>query len=499
MSAQNKSLETLHVAALLGAAAIALLAASPSQGSSPKAGAKVNYRYDFATADSSQTAPGGALVQGANGKIYGEVNFNQPQIYEMSPGGKEKIVWNSGEGSGDSCYNGMTLGTDGMLYGTCVEWGYNDNASGIIFRFNPKKKQQGFTVLYTWPAFGNGGYEYPSPLTLGPDGNFYGTTRGDDTNLYGTIFKVTPQGTYTTLHIFQGSEQNDGAYPSIGGTEEFNPIPLTLGSDGNFYGTTDQGGVSGGTSSGTVYQVTPSGAVTILYDFPEGYGTYTGVVELNGNFYGQTSLGGTSGQGTIYELTADGSYTTLHSFSKTADSAAFPDFPFTIGNDGNLYNAAPDFESGGYGPESLYEITPSGTYSDLYDGFGVPVSCDPVANGCQENSGLLLHTNGKFYGVTMKGPNCAECGGTFFDMVVKQKPFVRLQLPVAKAGSWVGILGQGFAKVRDVSFNGTSTRFKIVSDTFMRAEVPAGAHTGRVVVTMPGHVLPSDMDFHPLR
>ncbi|HEX4158581.1 MAG TPA: choice-of-anchor tandem repeat GloVer-containing protein [Rhizomicrobium sp.] len=498
MSVLIESPKTVRVAALLSAAAITLLAAS-AHASSPKASAEVNYVYDFGVNDASQTAPGGALVQGANGKVYGEVNFNQPQIYEIGPKGGEKIVWNSGEGSGDSCYNGMTLGTDGMLYGTCVEWGYNDNASGVIFRFNPKKKQNGLTVIYTWPAFGNGGYEYPSPLTLGPDGNFYGTTHGDDTNLYGTVFKVTPQGDYTTLHVFQGSEQNDGAYPSIGGTEERNPIPLTLGSDGNFYGTTDQGGVSGGTSSGTIYQVTPSGAVTILYDFPEGYGSYTGVVELNGNFYGQTSLGGADDQGTIYELASDGSYTTLHSFSKTADSAAFPDFPFTIGNDGNLYDAAPDFESGGYGPESLYEITPSGTYADLYNGFGVPISCDPVANGCQENSGLLLHTNGKFYGVTMKGPDCAECGGTFFSLSNRQKPFVRLQLPAAKPGTWVGVLGQGLADTTSVSFNGTAARFKVISDTFLQAEVPHGTVAGSVVVAGPRQALRSNVDFNPLR
>ena len=489
----NKSAKAMRLGILLGTAAV--LAASAGHARGPK----VQYLYDFGVTDASQNSPGGALVQGTTGKMYGEVNISYSKIYSMTPGGAESLVWDSGEDSGDFCYNGMTLGTDGLLYGTCAIWGNNENASGAIFQLDPRKKKNNFKVIYTWPVYNSDYTEYPSPLTLGPDGNFYGTTRSDYTNPYGTVFKVTPQGVYTTLHVFQGWEQNDGAYPSAGNTAEVNPIPLTLGSDGNFYGTTDQGGINGVTDGGTIYRITPSGDLTILYDFPEGNGSYTGVVELNGGFYGQTALGGTNNQGTIYELASDGTYTTLHNFSETQDSAEIPDFPFTIGSDGNLYNAAAGYYAGGFGAESLYEITPSGTYTDLYNGFGVPDNCAPTANGCEANSGLLLHTNGKFYGVTMKGPEDAEGGGTFYSLTDRQASFAKLVLSVAKAGTWVGILGQGFTNASDVSFNGQTARFEVVSDTYIRAKVPAGISAGRVVITSPAGILRSNADFTPLR
>ena len=67
-------------------------------------------------------------------------------------------------------------------------------------------------------------------LALGLDGNFYGTTWQGGANGYGTVFQVTANGTLTTLASFSGS---NGASPYAG---------LTLGPDGVFYGTTIFGG-----------------------------------------------------------------------------------------------------------------------------------------------------------------------------------------------------------------------------------------------------------------
>jgi len=86
-----------------------------------------------------------------------------------------------------------------------------------------------------------GGNDSSSPcaaLTLGPDGNFYGTTYGSSDpygglNLWGTVFEVTSNGVFTTLVSFAGTNG------------ENSKASLTLGPDGNFYGTTSYGGADG--------------------------------------------------------------------------------------------------------------------------------------------------------------------------------------------------------------------------------------------------------------
>jgi uncharacterized repeat protein (TIGR03803 family) len=353
-------------------------------------------------------------------------------------------------------------------------------------------KKNNFSVLYSFPQIG-GGSVYPSPLTLGPDGNFYGTTRNDDVN-EGTVFQISPTGAFATIHTFQGGS-DDGAYPSSGGTYVGNAIGLTLGSDGNLYGTTNSGGVN---SAGTVYQVTTSGAVTVLYSFPENNCPCTGVTEANGNFYGQTNVGGTSDEGTIYQLTPDGTYTTIHNFDASADSAEYPAFPLTLGSDGNLYSASPSF-TGGYGPESLYRITPAGTYTDLYNGFAVPAGsgCSQPTLGCFVQSPLYQSTDGQFYGATLWGGN--EGNGEAFRLKIRgAEAFVRPSVRAAKPGQWIGMLGQGFAKAKNVSFGGKTAAFRVVSDTWLEARVPLDATTGRIEVKTAAGELRSNSDFSPL-
>ena len=115
-------------------------------------------------------------------------------------------------------------------------------------------------------------------LVQGANGNFYGTTQGGGRDGIGTIFGITPKGTLATLHSF---DETDGAVPQAG---------LTLGSDGNFYGTTTDGGAYDG--NGTVFKITPKGALTTIYNFcpqtgcPDGGRSYTGLVlGTDGNFY----------------------------------------------------------------------------------------------------------------------------------------------------------------------------------------------------------------------
>ncbi len=443
-----------------------------------------NVLYSFGVTDGSQNGPVGILAQGTDGNIYGEVNPDTSKLYVISTSGAESLLWDSDVqyGLGYGCDSGLTVGTDGLLYGTCSSWNYNTTGSGAIFKYDPSHGQLGFTPLYVYPPFGDGGAEYPSPLALGPDGNFYGTTEGDLTNPYGTVFMVTPGGAYTTLHVFQGQAGNDGAYPS--GT------PLLFASDGNFYGTTNEGGISGRQNGGTLYRITPSGTLTVLKYAPDGYGALVGLTQgQDGNGYGQTSLGGASDQGLIYQLTPTGKVTVLHSFNATRDDADAPDFPLTAGTDGKMYGASESYQSGGYGPESLFQITPSGHYTDLYNGF-----CNPQSNACIPSSPLLLHTSGTFFGVTEQGGT--EGRGTFYSLTNSLSPFVQLQLPVGSVGSSIGIFGQGFAKASAVSFNGTAATYSVVSDTYMTATVPHGATSGYVTVAEGQTSLRSSLPFN---
>src|ERR1700675_2560578 len=112
-------------------------------------------------------------------------------------------------------------------------------------------------VLTTLVSFdGSDGAEPLSSLIEGADGNFYGTTYGGGTNGEGTVFKITPTGSLATLYSFCSQAScADGELPYAG---------LVQGSDGNFYGTTLEGGANGG---GTVFKITPAGSLTTLYSF----------------------------------------------------------------------------------------------------------------------------------------------------------------------------------------------------------------------------------------
>jgi uncharacterized repeat protein (TIGR03803 family) len=155
----------------------------------------------------------------------------------------------------------LTQGTDGNIYGMTSGGGINNNF-GTIFRLTPQGK---LTTIYSFCAQPNcaDGEAAEAGLTLASDGNYYGTTAygGDTTCLppdgCGTIFKITPLGKLTTLHVF---ELTDGAIPWAN---------LVEGADGNLYGTTSAGGtVPCGSLSrgcGTVFKITPRGSMTTLY------------------------------------------------------------------------------------------------------------------------------------------------------------------------------------------------------------------------------------------
>ena len=165
----------------------------------------------------------------------------------------------------------------------------------------------------------------------GPDGNFYGTTAGGGrqnggSSALGTIFKMSPAGDLL------------GSFPVYGSLDIAIPnAPLVLGTDGAFYSTSyNSGGVVG---AGAVYQFSAAGVVTVLHGFndtPDG-GTPNGglVLGSDGNFYGTTQYGGTSHLGTAYRISEGGTYEELLSFDNS--NGAQPLGQMIQATDGNFY------------------------------------------------------------------------------------------------------------------------------------------------------------------
>ena len=283
------------------------------------------------------------------------------------------------------------------------------------------------SVLYSFCATG-GEYCTDGAFPMGQlvqaaDGNYYGVTQqggenGQVYNGYGSVFKLTPSGTMTTIYSFcEQSDCSDGLYPEAG---------LVQGSDGNFYGVANQGGASIG--FGTVYKVTPAGAFTLLYSFTNvadgAYPVGALVQGDDGNFYGTTTSGGASGpggSGTIFQVTPAGKFTTIHSFCSQTDctDGATPAGGLLEGSDGNFYGTT---QSGGtdssgcdgYGCGTIYRVTKAGALTTLY-------SFQDGADGAGPETGLVEASDGSYYGSTLSGgtpsDGCLEYGcGTAFQL-----------------------------------------------------------------------------------
>jgi uncharacterized repeat protein (TIGR03803 family) len=249
-----------------------------------------------------------------------------------------------------------------------------------------------------------------SSLIQGRDGGLYGISNNGGTGGYGTVFKVTPTGTLITMYRFC-SQQNcaDGFYPYGG---------LVLGTDGNFYGTAQNGGVSG---MGVVFKITPGGAYSVLHSFSGTDGNYPDAGLALGsdkNFYGVTSSGGTLGIGTVFKMTPAGTLTTLHSFE--GSDGYYPSAPLVQGTDGNFYGTTTRGGTNGNacyaGCGTVFKITAAGEFSSLH-------SFDFI-DGQEPFAPLVQTGNGSFYGTTFSGAyvswnGCSGGCGTVFEITTR--------------------------------------------------------------------------------
>jgi uncharacterized repeat protein (TIGR03803 family) len=435
------------------------------------------YTYPGTTSGSTGVGWPALLSQGPDGELYSTIEtngtFNFGTVYKITTAGAYTPLYNfCAEGSpclltGGYPLGGVTLGLDGNLWGTTQNGG--KDAMGTVFKITPAGT---WTSLYQFNGTDGSGPIYP--VFSGQDGNMYGVTAFGAH--YGTFFKLTTKGAITP-HAF--------IY-----TNGYEPNLPTQGSDGNFYGTTQYGG-DPTCACGVVYKVTAGGKITVLHTFkgsPTDGNRPIGVLVQgsDGDFWGTTYQGGSSGEGTIFKISVSGAYTLVYSFQYASPTflGELPVAGLTLGTDGNLYGVASRGGTNGYG--AIFEVTTGGTVTFLHSFCSVTGCTD----GIVPETPLVQHTNGKFYG-TASGNSL--CCGVFYSFDMGLPPFTRLPATSGKIGATVQFLGQDFTGATSVTFGGTpATSFKIVSDTFLTAKVPVGALTGVVsIVTSTGTLLGS--------
>jgi uncharacterized repeat protein (TIGR03803 family) len=413
------------------------------------------------------TAPGGgAYDYGAAFKVTSDGKLTV--LYSFTVGG-EHVVCQPGCNS-----SGLTLGTDGSFYGSTTIGG--SLGYGTLFKIT---SDGSVTVLHNFA----GGRDGLSPLAApieGSDGNFYGTTYGTSGfPCPSTVYRITPSSVLTTLHQFSNTDPAGCVLVA----------PLVQGTDGNFYGVTNYGGTHYG---GTIFKITPKGKLTVIHNI----WCYQGcevdgplVQGSDGDFYGVFDYTGnnTLHPGSIFKISPTGKFTVLHGFNGTSDGGQ-PLAGLVQATDGNFYGTT--IQGGGSGYGTLYQITPQGTFSVLYN--------FDVTSGDYAGVTLLQRTNGILYGDTQvggTGDGCPLGCGVLYSLNMNLGPFVSLVSTSGKVGKTVEILGQGFTGTTSVSFNGTMASFKIVSGTYLTAIVPSGATTGFVTVDTPSGTLTSNKQF----
>jgi uncharacterized repeat protein (TIGR03803 family) len=258
------------------------------------------------------------VIQGSDGNFYGTTAFGGVSnnqcgsrgcgvVFKVTPAGVETALYAFIAGTTDGALPASLIqGTDGNYYGVTTYGGTSND--GTVFKVTPAGVE---TVLYAF-AGGNDGELPTAPLNEGTDGNYYGTTPFGGVNGQGVVFKVTPAGVQTLLHTFAGGSA-DGANPYTA---------MIQGTDGNFYGTTNSGGDASCVGGcGTVFKLTPAGTESILYLFtasalggPQPPSPSSLLQGIDGNFYGTTSNGGELGNGAVFRLTPAGAASVLYSF-----------------------------------------------------------------------------------------------------------------------------------------------------------------------------------------
>jgi len=397
----------------------------------------------------SGVAPDGAfptagLLLASSGKLYGTTQQGGGglgTVFSITPAGAYLTLHSFAGTDGATPAAPLIQSTAGPFYGTTSSGG--TGAVGTAFKITAAG---GLTTLYNLGSNGLGDGLYPfAPLVQGSDGSFYGATEFGGTNLCncGTVFKVTPAGKEKVLYSFgAGGGFSDGAQP-LGA--------LIQGLDGNFYGTTSSSGCAAG-CGGTVFKITPLGVLTTLHAFTcypgDGCSPQAGLaVGSDGNLYGTTFQGGSQAAacncGTIFQIAPDGTYQSLYSFTNGTDGRN-PWGGLFQATDGAFYGTT---IAGGSGVSSScnYDGTQTcGTVFSLSLGLGPFVIDLPSA--------AVVGTTVKILGTNLMGATAVSFNGTPAVIVGASKTLITTSVPAGATSGYVTVTTTGGTLTSNLPF-----------------------------------------------
>jgi uncharacterized repeat protein (TIGR03803 family) len=425
----------------------------------------VNTFYNF-TANDGEFAQAG-LVQASDGNLYGT---------QLDGGADGKgVIYRISLTGTEEVFHSFT-GTDGAnpespVYQATDGFLYGmtgaggANGTGAIFKISLAGV---LTTIYSFPAMSSGGGESPAGrLIQGSDGNFYGTTYNGGSAGLGTVFKMTPGGTVTILHsLGSDTDGNDGEFSNAG---------LVQASDGNYYGMSVDGGSQG---NGDIFEIS-SGAYSIPFDFVTGSQPADELIEgANGALYGTTQTGGNTEGGTAFTYSTGAGYTFLHAFTDATDGQN-PEGALFWASDGNLYGTT---ESGGpNGGGTLFRMSAAGTVDVL--------GSLSTSSGLENlDAGFVQASDGNLYAPTIFG-GTASSGG-----IVQVKFTPAMAGPVVLTPSTGSLpLGQAFT----LSF-AVSNAFSVTAQQcFASAPAGAGAWSGVQTGTLSGSLYSGSASITP--
>jgi uncharacterized repeat protein (TIGR03803 family) len=351
----------------------------------------------------------GVPVMDKQGNLYGATlqggAYGLGTAWKLTPSGSETILWSFGNGTDGAQPVGMAMDKAGNLYGVTVEGGAY--GLGTAFKITPTGTE---SVLW---SFGNGtdGASPTRGVVLDKQGDVYGTAIAGGTYGMGTVFEITPAGAETTLWNF-------GANPD----DQPTPQGLILAKNGNIYGMGL--GVSQGPhlKYGDVWELTPSGAETVLYSFDPlhtkdgDWPTAAPVMDKKGNLFSTCHSGlSKSTAGTVFELKPSGKEKVLRDFDAPVDGSSLYG-GIALDDAGNIYGAS--YDGGTNNGGTVYELSPKGKITVLHDFAG------GGTDGWGSTAGVALDDAGNVYGTTMYGggTSCEINGASGCGTVFKITP-----------------------------------------------------------------------------
>jgi uncharacterized repeat protein (TIGR03803 family) len=470
----------------------------------PGGGYSVVYNFCSLTSCVDGSSPAGGVTLGFDGNLWGTTvggggSGKAGTLFKLTPAGKLTTIHAFANGTDDSVPNFTVVqGQDGNIYGVSERQYTTQN--GSFFKSTPAGV---FTVPHTF-VYTDG--RSPNLPVQGSDGSYYGTAYSGGTKAYGVVYKTTPAGVTTVLHNFIGGA-TDGCYPEG---------QLVQGNDGNFYGVTAG---CGATNKGIIFKISPSGTTfSIQHNFcsiaycTDGYFPYAGLIlGTDGNFYG-TSQGGTKNAGAIYKLTPAGVFTSLYNFcDPTCDNGFYTGTPLVQHTNGKFYGNTSGNSLGGAVLYSLNMKLKSFVRLVTWQG-KVGRTVEILGQGFTGTTQVLFNgtpakfTNSSNTYMTAVVPDGATTGYvtvTTFTASYKSNvkflvtPQITGVAPAkGKVGSSVKITGISLMQATKVTIGGKPATFTVDSDDQITAKVPAAAKTGlKIVVTTPGGVASSPATF----